>query len=260
MRVRQLRTLLVLRDAFAERGVWTSKQERTVAGQARGAAPHSALALYVLLVRPDSTAAHTAHWSGPPSGYRPVGRLPLALLKAKPYSQTLCVGKCGSDKMRFRSVHKGLEGLKQAGHSSFQQLNTESLLKIGFKQLESEPTIFVLHRSMGMIVALVWIDDYAMGVSSDEIFHTGSWANTGRWTVADWTSKKKGRSPSSLASTSSGETSMPRSDSGHRTRNSEALSTSSGAQIDSSGRIVRQALTRFAAPTRPPLKCFCEYD
>jgi|Transcript_6737 hypothetical protein len=44
------------------------------------------------------------------------------------------------------------------------------VLKIGFKQLKSEPTIFVLHCAMGLIITLVWIDDYAMGVGSEKIF------------------------------------------------------------------------------------------
>ena len=66
-------------------------------------------------------------------------------------------------------LHKALEGLKQAGNL-FQGLNTKTLVKIGFKQFVSEPTIFVYHASRGIVIILVWIDDFAIGVSSELIF------------------------------------------------------------------------------------------
>ena len=81
----------------------------------------------------------------------------------------MCKKKDKHGKYFVARLHKALEGLKQAGHL-FQRLNTEALLKMGFRQLESEPTIFVMHCAMGLIATLVWIDDYAMGVSSDKMF------------------------------------------------------------------------------------------
>ena len=82
----------------------------------------------------------------------------------------MCKKKDKHGRYYVARLHKALEGLKQARGHLFQRLNTDALLKMGFKQLESELTIFVLHCAMGLIVTLVWIDDYAMGVSSDKIF------------------------------------------------------------------------------------------
>lgn len=43
---------------------------------------------------------------------------------------------------------------------------------MGFKQLIIEPTIFILHRSEGLIALLIWIDDFAIGTSSKKIYTT----------------------------------------------------------------------------------------
>lgn len=51
-------------------------------------------------------------------------------------------------------LKKALEGLKQAGHL-FQRLNTSALTnQLKFKRLEIEPTLFVRHRSEGLLLIL----------------------------------------------------------------------------------------------------------
>ena len=65
-------------------------------------------------------------------------------------------------------LHKALEGLKQAGHL-FQKLNSSTLLKLGFKQMTNEPTVFIKHTAEGLIACLVWIDDFAIGYSSPKM-------------------------------------------------------------------------------------------
>ena len=66
-------------------------------------------------------------------------------------------------------LHKALEGLKQAGNL-FQKLNVDTLVnKLNFKQFESEPCIFILHTSDGLVMLLVWVDDFATGYTSEKV-------------------------------------------------------------------------------------------
>jgi len=91
--------------------------------------------------------------------------------EAKKMPGLLCKQRDKNGNLFVALLHKALEGLKQAGHL-FQKLNTNTLLKLGFKQLVIEPTIFILHRSEGLIALLIWIDDFAIGTSSRKIYTT----------------------------------------------------------------------------------------
>ena len=82
----------------------------------------------------------------------------------------LCKKKDARGRPYAGKLHKALEGLKQAGHL-FQTLNTETLSetlvkKLGFRQMESHPTTFVLHTSDGVIMHEVWVDDFATGYTT----------------------------------------------------------------------------------------------
>jgi hypothetical protein len=77
----------------------------------------------------------------------------------------LCSKKDKNGQYYVALLHKALEGLKQAGNL-FQRLNTTTLVKLGFAQFQSEPTIFVKHTSAGIIMMIIWIDDFAVGYSS----------------------------------------------------------------------------------------------
>ena len=79
----------------------------------------------------------------------------------------LCKKKDKYGRYYVAKLYKALEGLKQSGHL-WQALNTSILISIGFTQLDEEPTIFMMHTSVGIVMALVWIDDYALGFSSAE--------------------------------------------------------------------------------------------
>ena len=81
----------------------------------------------------------------------------------------MCPKKDKNGRYYVGLLHKALEGLKQAGNL-FQSLNTDALIKIGFTQLVTEPTLFILHLAAGLILILVWIDDFAIGVSSEQVF------------------------------------------------------------------------------------------
>ena len=66
-------------------------------------------------------------------------------------------------------LYKCLEGLKQAGNV-WQTTHTQAMLAFElhstrFKQSVTEPTLFTLHCSRGILFVLVWIDDLLIGCS-----------------------------------------------------------------------------------------------
>ena len=64
-----------------------------------------------------------------------------------------------------------LEGLRQASNL-FSALNVTTLVeKLEFKRFETESCFFVKHTSKGLIILLVWVDDFAAGVSSLEVWY-----------------------------------------------------------------------------------------
>jgi len=73
-------------------------------------------------------------------------------------------------------LHKCLEGLKQAGNI-WQVTHTAAILlfeltkhRYKFKQSETEPTMFILHCSIGIILILVWTDDILIGYSNKSLY------------------------------------------------------------------------------------------
>lgn len=71
-------------------------------------------------------------------------------------------------------LHKCLEGLKQAGNV-WQTTHTKAMLMFTlydtkFKQSPTEPTLFTLHCSKGVIILLVWIDEILIGCSSSSLY------------------------------------------------------------------------------------------
>ena len=73
-------------------------------------------------------------------------------------------------------LHKCLEGLKQAGNV-WQTAHTKAILefeitkhKYRFIQSVVEPTLFILHCSLGMIAMLVWVDDILIGYKGQELY------------------------------------------------------------------------------------------
>ena len=79
----------------------------------------------------------------------------------------LCKKKDKHGRYYVALLNKALEGLKQSGFL-WQTLNTKILVDMGFTQLDEEPCLFMFHCGIGIIMALVWIDDYALGFSSKE--------------------------------------------------------------------------------------------
>ena len=73
-------------------------------------------------------------------------------------------------------LHKCLEGLKQAGHV-WQINHTATLLAIRlltagyrFTQTTTDPCLFILHCSIGIIAVLVWVDDILIGFKGQVLY------------------------------------------------------------------------------------------
>ena len=66
---------------------------------------------------------------------------------------------------------KALEGLKQAGYLWQQEtIKFMTSKEVGFRQLWCEPCMFVKTTKDGIIIALVWVDDFAIGYNNRAMF------------------------------------------------------------------------------------------
>ena len=84
-------------------------------------------------------------------------QMPCIEIPGKPRSEYVCL------------LLKALEGLKQAGFL-WQAKHTKFIKEYGFRQSDIDPCIFVLHKSAGIMIILVWVDDVSIAYSIKEMF------------------------------------------------------------------------------------------